>query len=146
MKLAFRAAIAALFIFSLWLSNGSIALAQDSTTDALLDTVEAIVVEEDPQMMVPNPPAEVAVEVLDNIAEGIEDSEADLSDIFSPIARAMTTTDTTLKADADSTSLFEALADVNEAADKQALGTQPETLEGSVQNWLTSVKTFLELE
>ncbi|MEL6139240.1 MAG: hypothetical protein AAFR42_17780 [Cyanobacteria bacterium J06628_6] len=120
---AVRAAIAPLLCLCLWLMPGAIAVA------APLILPIAI-----------TPPESAAA------AETTRDPEADLADIFSPIAEAFTTTESALATDAADTSLIEALASVSEAADQQALTQEPETIEDSVQNWLTSVRSFLDLQ
>ncbi|MEO1593090.1 MAG: hypothetical protein AAFU71_17625 [Cyanobacteria bacterium J06632_22] len=114
------------------------------TTASGLGTVAMFTGDDDAPLTVAEPTT--TVEAIEAAVVQANDPEADLSDIFSPIAKAMTTTETVLQTDATETSIFEALADVNEAADEQALNAQPQTLEGSLQNWFTSVKTFLDLE
>jgi len=108
--------------------------------DPLLDTVELLVVDDGSAEEV-----SIAAESVEAALEKAQAPEAELTEIFSPLVEAMTTTEAVLQTDADQTSILEALADVNEAADEQALNAQPETLEGTLQSWFTSAKTFLDL-
>lgn len=148
MKPVVRAAIALLLSLGLWLVPTAVTSAQPALPDApsVADASSSGAVQETEPVAATPPVGDAAVDTVQAVSDAVEAPDADLTDIFSSIVRAMTTTDTALKSDADETSIIEVLADVNEAADQQALNAEPTTLDGTVENWLTSVKTFLDLK